>query len=143
MKYLQSLWQNKNLVAALLVATAISLVQFSSLDFLGLTNAQEITCAILVIAAALWISEWVPLFVVSFLILALEIIWLQPALTAGDITVAKGAFYGSFFSNIILLFLGGFVLSSLMQKFGLDIRFAQAILAKTKGNSSLTLLGII
>lgn len=134
---------NKNGVAAFFVMLVILFIQTIGLPGLYLTPAQEITAAILVIAAVLWISEWVPLFVVSFLILALEIIWLLPALQVFDPVASTNIFFGSFFSNIILLFLGGFVLSTLMQKYGLDLKFAQAILKKTKGNANLTLLGII
>lgn len=134
---------NKSTGAALFVTLVIAVVELIGLPGLGLTPAQEITAAILLIAAVLWVSEWVPLFVVSFLILALELIWLFPALKSIDTAISANIFFGSFFSNIILLFLGGFVLSSLMQKFGLDLKFAQAILKRTHGNASLTLLGII
>jgi sodium-dependent dicarboxylate transporter 2/3/5 len=135
--------RNKNILAAIFVVIAICLVELQTFSGLGLNKAQQITAVILIIAAVLWISEWVPLFVVSFLILAMELVWLQPSLNDQGVTVSASLFFGSFFSNIILLFLGGFVLSSLMQKFGLDIRFAQAILKRTHGNAKFTLLGII
>lgn len=138
-----SLLFNKQSGAALFVVLVITFVELFGIPGLTLTRPQEVTAAILVIAAVLWISEWVPLFVVSFLILALELVWLFPELQAIDATVKSSIFFGSFFSNIILLFIGGFVLSSLMQKFGLDLKFAQAILQRTGGNTSLTLLGII
>lgn len=117
--------------------------QFIGIPGAGLSKPQEITAYILIIAAFLWISEWVPLFLVSFLILALEIVWLNPYLNLGDESFLIGNFYTAFFSNIILLFLGGFILSAMMQKYGLDLKFAQAILNRTRGDSKLTLLGII
>lgn len=143
---------SSNVLAALFVVTLILLVETPTLNFLysglfgvdiHLNQAQLICAAILLIAAVLWISEWVPLFVVSFLILAMELVWLNPALAQNNTIVDASIYFSSFFSNIILLFLGGFVLSALMQKFGLDIRFAQAILEKTHGNAKFTLLGII
>lgn len=133
----------KKLFASLTVILVIGFVELLGLPGLKLTDAQEITTGILLIAAVLWVSEWVSLFVVSFLILALQTVWLLPELAAQDIASSAAIFYDSFFNNIILLFLGGFVLSALMQKYGLDIRFAQAILARTKGKPSATLLGII
>ena len=133
----------KNGYAALFVCAVIVAIELFGIPGVNLTRSQQITAAILVIAAILWIFEWVPLFVVSFLILALEIVWLFPALQGAELASSANIFFGSFFSNIILLFLGGFVLSTLMQKYGLDLRFAQAILERTHGNASLTLLGII
>lgn len=133
----------KKSYATLFLIITLCLGQFVGLPGSGLSKAQEITAFILVLAAVLWVVEWVPLFVVSFLILALEIIWLMPELHASDIVNSSALFYNSFFSNIILLFIGGFVLSSLMQKFGLDLKFSQFILQRTKGHASYTLLGII
>ncbi|WP_096084408.1 SLC13 family permease [Agaribacterium haliotis] len=134
---------NQKIMAAAFVALVIMLVELIGIPGFELTRAQEITAAILIIAAVLWISEWVPLFVVSFLILALEIVWLLPSLKSLELATSNTIFYSAFFSDIILLFLGGFVLSSLMQKYGLDLKFAQAILKRTGGHANLTLLGII
>jgi len=134
----------RSLAATALLFATILFIELFGIPGTDLTHAQEITAAILIVAAILWVSEWVSLFIVSFLILALEIVWLLPAINDGGASALKTeVFFSPFFSNIILLFLGGFVLSSLMQKYGLDIRFAQAILRKTKGLPSLTLLGII
>ena len=135
--------KHKQSVAAGVVAAIILGVELFGLPGLGLTPAQEITAGILIIAAVLWVTELVPLFVVSFLILALEIIWLFPELSAAGLDAKINVFYSAFFSNIILLFLGGFVLSAMMQKYGLDLKFAQAILQRTKGRPDTTLLGII
>ncbi|WP_018016051.1 SLC13 family permease [Teredinibacter turnerae] len=133
----------RSLAATILLFAAIIFTEMFGIPGTDLTHPQQITAAILVVAAVLWVSEWVSLFVVSFLILALEIVWLLPALNNVGVDIKSNVFFGPFFSNIILLFLGGFVLSSLMQKYELDIRFAQAILKRTKGMPSLTLLGII
>ena len=110
---------------------------------LGLNDAQAKTVMILLLAATLWVSEWLPLFIVSFIILALELLWLSPALASLGHSVSDTVFFAPFFSNIILLFLGGFVLSSIMKKASLDARFANWILTVTKGEPRMTLLGII
>ncbi len=131
------------LYAFLIIAALISFCDAFGLPGLPLNKPQEITAFIVFIAAILWISEVVPLFVVSFVILALELVWLLPALHLVDISLRADAFYTSFFSDIILLFVGGFVLSSLMQKYGLDLRFAHSILQRTQGKPQATLLGVI
>lgn len=133
----------KQIYATGLLVSIIAFCELVGLPGLGLTKAQEITACILIIAAVLWVTELVSLFVVSFLILALELVWLLPVLKLDGLAASPEVFYGAFFSNIILLFLGGFVLSSLMQKYGLDIRFAQTILQRTKGKPAATLFGII
>lgn len=134
----------RNRVYALVLLVALIFLRESiGLPFWNLTQSQEITAFILLIAAILWITEWVSLFVVSFLILGLEVVWLLPVLNLEGLALKREVFFAPFFSNIILLFLGGFVLSSLMQKFGLDLRFAQMILDRTQGKPSSTLLGII
>ncbi|MFQ3230885.1 MAG: sodium-dependent dicarboxylate transporter 2/3/5 [Reinekea sp.] len=129
--------------AALTFISILIAPYFGLAETLSINAAQEKTILILVLAAVLWVTEWLPLFVVSFVILALELTWLFPSLTQLGINVSEEIFFAPFFSNIILLFLGGFVLSSIMQKASLDARFAHFILRVTKGQPAHTLLGII
>ena len=126
---------------ALLITLVLPTTDWPALS--GLNPAQVKAVLILLLAAVLWVSEWLPLFIVSFIILALELLWLSPALAQLGQPIGDALFFAPFFSNIILLFLGGFVLSSLMQKAGLDTRFAHWILQLTQGEPSTTLAGII
>lgn len=135
--------RSKKTVATLLLFSVILIGETVGIPGLGLNKAQEVTACILLLAAVFWVTELVSLFVVSFLILALELVWLAPNVSSEAIAKPEHLFYGAFFSNIILLFLGGFVLSALMQKYGLDLTFAQSILRKTRGKPAITLLGII
>ncbi len=141
--HIVNLIRSKKAIASFLLVAVITLGETVGLPGLGLTKAQEVTACILFLAAIFWVSELVSLFVVSFLILALELVWLAPLVTTEELAKPQNLFYGAFFSNIILLFLGGFVLSSLMQKYGLDLSFAQSILRRTHGKPAITLLGII
>lgn len=129
--------------ASLLLILTVIFGEFYDFSALGLSHAQGITASIMMLAAILWVTEWVSLFIVSFLILALQVVWLIPVLNTFGEPVKPDVFYSAFFSNIILLFLGGFVLSSTMQKYGLDLTFAHVILLKTKGKPGPTLMGII
>ena len=79
------------------------------------------------IAAMLWVSEAVPLFVTSFVILALSVTWLRGAMVAHGMEADAGEFMAPFASDIIMLFLGGFVLSAALHKFELDERLAGLI----------------
>ncbi len=95
---------------------------------LGLTRPAEITLGIVLTAAVLWMTEAVPLFVTSLLVLALELTWLAPALTREGPSATL--FVNAFFSDVTLLFLGGFVLSAGLMRTGLDRRLARAILRR-------------
>lgn len=109
----------------------------------GFHSPQEIALAILVITSTLWISEIIPLFVTSFVILFLELVWLFPAIHQTDIKITQQDFLSPFFSDIILLFLGGFVLSSLLQEYKLNKIIAYWILKKTGESPKKFLFGII
>lgn len=138
------LLKNRSRLFALMALLIVLIVPMTSLaDVLGLSNAQMKTVMILLLAGTLWASEWIPLFIVSFIILALELVWLTPSVAAEGLSVSDSQFFAPFFSNIILLFMGGFVLSSILQKASLDARFAHWILKTTEGKPAQTLLGII
>jgi len=100
----------------------------------GMPRAAQVSFTILLVAAILWISELVPLFVTSFLILFLSSSWLHGAMKATGLKIDKSLFLTPFFSNIILLFLGGFVLSAALRKYRLDERLARRILLRTGGS---------
>ena len=74
------------------------------LPFKGLEEAPRRCLVIFAMAAMLWITEIVPLYVTGFVILLAEVILLAPIMN-----VSSQLFYSPFFSNIIALFLGGFV----------------------------------
>lgn len=93
---------------------------------LELSRPAEVTLGIVAIAAVLWVTEAVPLFVTSLLVLSLELTWLAPTLESRG----SALFVNAFFSDVTLLFLGGFVLSAGLERSGLDRRLAGAILAR-------------
>ncbi len=111
--------------------------------YLGFTRPQEVAAIILLTTAYLWISELVPLYVTSFIVVALQLTWLLPVLKAHDIAIKQQDFLSPFFSNIILLFLGGFVLSALLHRYRIDERMAQWILGKTGSKPSHIIAGIM
>ncbi|MCB0641543.1 MAG: anion permease, partial [Phaeodactylibacter sp.] len=114
---------------------------YSSL--LGLTKPESISLAILLATAVLWVSEIIPLYITSLAILLLQIIWLLPAIQTQGQTATKNDFLIAFFSDITLLFIGGFVLAKLMNKFNLSDLFARKILKRTGTRPSAILLSII
>ena len=110
---------------------------------LGIGAGAGVTFALLLVAAILWISELVPLFVTSVLILFLNVVWVAPVLQSEGVTVSASAFMAPFFSDVILLFLGGFVLSAAFQRYGLDERIAQWVLRRTGRRPTMVLAGVM
>lgn len=96
---------------------------------------------ILILAASLWISEAVPLFVTSLLILFLAITWLTPNLPG--LEAGSAPFLATFFSDITLLFLSGFVLSAALHKYQLDEQMARWIIRRTGKSYPRLLLGLM
>jgi len=100
-----------------------------SIPFAGLSLAGRITLGIFVTAALLWVTEAIPLFVTSFVILFAEVAFL--GLPGGPLGLPPGGFaifFAPFFDPIIVLFFGGFVLGIAMNRYHLDLMTAGVIL---------------
>lgn len=106
----------------------------------GLTRPQEINLVIAVTVSFLWVTEFVPLFVTGFLVLFLELFWLIPFW--GEGAPKPIVFLSCFFSETILLFLGGFVISAAISKFQLDRDIANFVIKKTAGSAFLLILSL-
>ncbi|MEQ8769116.1 MAG: DASS family sodium-coupled anion symporter [Phycisphaerales bacterium] len=110
---------------------------------LGLDGPGQTGLAILIAAAALWITEAVPLYVTSFVILALAQVWLGPALVEAGSPAPRDAFTSPFFSDIILLFLGGLSLSAALNKLRYDEQLARWVIRVSGSSVPLLLAGIM
>ncbi len=109
--------------------------------FLGLSRPAEITLGIVLVAVALWLSEAVPLFVTSLVVLALELVLLNPVLQQAN--GGSALFLNAFFSDVTLLFLGGFVLSAAIERTGLDRHLSRAILRRAGSSPSRILFAMM
>ena len=112
-------------------------------NLLGVTRPEEISIVILIATAVLWISEALPLYITSLGVLFVQIFWLLPELQVSGIVAEKEDFLISFFGDITLLFMGGFVLAALLNKYGLSRMMARSIIQRTGNSPSLILLSII
>ncbi|NNK80133.1 MAG: DASS family sodium-coupled anion symporter [Flavobacteriales bacterium] len=112
-------------------------------QFLGVTRPEEISIVILLVTAVLWITEALPLYITSLGVLFIQVIWLLPALHSSGIEAYKEDFLISFFSDITLLFMGGFVLAALLNKYGVSRIMARTIIEKTGNSPSQVLLSVI
>ncbi|MFT5167001.1 MAG: sodium-dependent dicarboxylate transporter 2/3/5, partial [Saprospiraceae bacterium] len=112
-------------------------------NLLGVSGMEEISIIILIGTAVLWVSEALPLYITSLGVLFIQIFWLLPVLQASGIDAQKEDFLISFFGDITLLFMGGFVLAALLNKYGLSRIMARRIIQKTGNSPSRILLSII
>ena len=112
-------------------------------NLFGISSTEEISVIILIATAVLWISEALPLYITSLGVLFFQILWLLPALQETGIEAEKEDFLISFFGDITLLFMGGFVLAALLNKYGISRMMARTILQKTGSSPSRILLSII
>ncbi|MCO6488685.1 MAG: SLC13/DASS family transporter [Phaeodactylibacter sp.] len=111
--------------------------------WLRLAEAEEAALLILLGTALLWVTEAIPLYVTSLGVLLLSLLWLYPILEGAGVAVEKGDFYQAFFGDITLLFMGGFVLSALLNKYGLARRLANWMIRRTGTAPPRVLAGII
>ncbi|MEL7473820.1 MAG: SLC13 family permease [Planctomycetota bacterium] len=129
------------IVAGAVVVGVVSLVLSGVLDAVDMSDAAQVGLAIMVIAGVLWMTEAVPLFLTAFVVLGLALTWLMGALPDGS--VAGATFTSPFFSNIILLFLGGFTLSAALHKQRLDERLARWVIQRAGGSMARLMLGVM
>lgn len=116
------------------------------------------TCAIFVVAVIFWATEVIPLFATSLCIIGLEILFLAdkggmatklPLFfpTADDlpegVSISYTKFLESFSSGIIILFMGGFLLSAAVTKHGLDKAIASRLLRPFSKSPVLLVFGVM
>ena len=70
-------WKKRNLSVVLLLL-AMSLAVFHPIH--SMSHPQQVTLGMVLIAGLLWVTELVPLFVVSFILLAMSLFMLEPQL---------------------------------------------------------------
>ncbi len=107
---------------------------------LGLTRPAELTLGIVVAAGVLWVTEAIPLFVTSLIVLGLELAWLGPVLQADG---GPALFLNAFFSDVTLLFLGGFVLSAAIERTGLAHWVSETILQRVGKSPTRVVLAMM
>lgn len=107
-----------------------------------LKQVEQIAFTILLIASAAWFFEILPLFVTALLVLAMALLWLQPTMALTQ-KISPDVFTAPFFSDVIMLFLGGFVISRALEKEGLTVRLVRLIVRYGGKNPSILLLSMM
>ena len=107
----------KKIIWLVVVSLAALLVYRFAPD--SLAPQGQVVLAVLFVAAVLWLSELLPLFITSFTIAFLLIVW-------GGFGTQQ--VFRPFFDPIIVLFLGGFILARAFSRYKLDQLIAEGLL---------------
>ena len=127
------------LAIALLAGAAVSRIPFD-----GLSEAGRLTFGIFTMAAILWVLEPFPLYVTSFIIVILEVILLGRrdgplGLTGSGYMI----FLHPFFSSVVVLLLGGFVMAQAVKRYGIDTWLLRKLLHRVGTRPGAILLGVM
>jgi sodium-dependent dicarboxylate transporter 2/3/5 len=119
----------------------------------GITLVEQRMVAIFLTAAILWITEAVPTWCTSVLIIGVMLLTVSDsalwcfrwdtAHSALGALISYKAILACFADPVIILFLGGFVLAIGVSKTGLDVFMARALLYPFGSRTPMVLLGFI
>lgn len=136
-------------VVAAIVSIIIACLPTESLGIEGLNAVQQRVIAIFVFAAVMWLTEAIPSWCTSVLIIVVMLFTISSNSLAcfmgveDAIYVPYKSIMACFADPTILLFIGGFVLAIAMTKTKLDVVLAKKLLAPFGTKPSVVLLGFI
>lgn len=144
-----------------IIGLAISIIAFFVVWFMpstafgieGLTVLQQRTIALFIFAALMWIFEAIPSWTTSVLIIVIALLTLSNKGLGFLMVDADGAemvgvmkytkIMSAFADPVVMLFLGGFTLAIMAQKYGLDVTLARLLLKPFGTNPKMVLLGFL
>ena len=115
----------------------------------ALTVVQQRVIALFVFAALMWIFEVIPNWTTSLLVIVFALLtvsdkgigyFCNPA--AGELVGFK-SIMAAFADPVVMLFMGGFVLAIMAEKYGLDVTLARVLLKPFGTNPKMVLLGFL
>ncbi|MFU8892133.1 MAG: SLC13 family permease [Luteolibacter sp.] len=123
------------------------------LEIPGLSEAGHRLLSIFLLAVILWVSEAIPLFATSSLVILMlvltmsnaseDLMWgMADGFTAGS-APAFAVYFATLSDPVLILFLGGFFLANGAAKFGLDKNLAALMLKPFGTKPTRVLLGIM
>ena len=119
----------------LLITIFLWAVPTSFFGIEALTVVQQRVIALFVFAALMWIFEIIPNWTTSVLVIVIALLtvsdkgigfFCKPEF--GELVSYK-SLMASFADPVVMLFLGGFVLAIMAEKYGLDVTMARALLS--------------
>jgi len=135
-----------------IILTLIALlIPTESFGIPGLTVIEQRVIALFIFAASMWISEAIPIWTTSVLVLVLMLLTTSDSMfnfmrvddPSFGTPISNSALMGSFAHPTIMLFMGGFVLAITATKYKLDAALAKFMLAPFGTRSEFVMLGFI
>ena len=138
----------------MLVITAVLSVAVYFLLPSSISELQRRMACVFVVAAMFWAFEVLPLYATSLLVIALMILFLAtdgglaqvlPGLAPlpDGTSISYKDFLGAFGSNIIILFMGGFLLSAALTKHQIDRAIAAKVIRPFAKNPMMLMYGVL
>ena len=133
----------------LIVTIFLLAVPTSFFGIEALTAVQQRVIALFVFAALMWMFEIIPNWTTSLLVIVLSLLMVS---NKGLGFLCKPEFgqlvdykslMASFADPVVMLFLGGFVLAIMAEKYGLDVIMARFLLKPFGTNPKMVLLGFL
>src|SRR5574344_662274 len=133
----------------LLITIFLWAVPTSFFGIAALTVVQQRVIALFVFAALMWITEIIPNWTTSVLVIVLSLLTVsnkglgflcQPEY--GEL-IPYANIMAAFADPVVMLFLGGFVLAIVAAKYGLDVTLARALLKPFGTKPKFVLLGFL
>ncbi len=121
-------------------------------EFPGLSEAGHRLVSIFLLAVVLWVTEAIPLFATSAVVILLLVLMLSKAAATLSWGLPAGfsgpvpdftAYTNSLADKVLILFLGGFFIAAGAAKYGLDKNLASLMLKPFGKKPSRVLLGIM
>ena len=115
----------------------------------GLTVVQQRVIALFVFAALMWIFEIIPNWATSLLVIVIALLIVSNKGIGFLVQTEYGQFVdykrimASMADPVVMLFLGGFVLAIMAEKYGLDVTLARALLKLFGTKPEIVLLGFL
>ena len=138
------------LLPIVLLATLILwCIPTSSFGIEALTPVQQRVIALFVFAALMWMFEIIPNWTTSLLVIVISLLtvsnkgislFCDPS--AGQL-VDYTSLMASFADPVVMLFMGGFVLAIMAEKYGLDVTMGRAMLGLFGTKPKMVLLGFL
>ena len=115
----------------------------------ALTVVQQRVIALFVFAALMWIFEIIPNWTTSLLVIVISLLTVSDKGIGLFCDPKFGQLVGfksimaSFADPVVMLFMGGFVLAIMAEKYGLDVTLARILLKPFGSKPSMVLLGFL
>jgi len=140
-----TIFTRKDRKAILILAIALAAgAAVSRIPFDGLSEAGRLTFGIFTMAAILWVLEPFSLYVTSFIIVILEVILLGRS--GGPLGLTGSGymiFLNPFFSSVVVLLLGGFVMAQAVKRYGIDTWLSRKLLHRVGSRPGAVLFGMM